>query len=62
MGAWPTRLRSSTRVANELDTWPGLRIEQRSDGVSVVRYHHAELGLLYAGRGEEPPYSSEDRA
>ena len=38
-------------VAGELATWPGVRIEARSDGVAVVRYGHAELGVLYRDRG-----------
>jgi hypothetical protein len=38
-------------VANELATWPGVRIEPRPDGVSVAYYRHAELGLLYPDRG-----------
>jgi luciferase-like monooxygenase len=38
-------------VANELNTWPGVRMEPRTDGVTVVRYQHAELGLLYPDRG-----------
>jgi Family of unknown function (DUF5519) len=38
-------------VANELDSWPGVRIEPRADGASVVRYRNAELGLLYPERG-----------
>jgi hypothetical protein len=25
-------------IANELDTWPGVRIERRSDGAALVRY------------------------
>ncbi len=33
-------------IANELDTWPGVRIERRSDGTAVVRYEHLELGIL----------------
>jgi hypothetical protein len=46
-------------VANELDTWPGVRLEPRSDGVTVVRYRHAELGLLYPDRGlAELPFLS----
>jgi hypothetical protein len=46
-------------VANELDTWPGVRIEPRADGITVVRYHHAELGLLYPDRGiAELPFLS----
>jgi hypothetical protein len=38
-------------VANELATWPGIRIERRSDGAALVRYEHAELGVLYPDRG-----------
>jgi hypothetical protein len=33
-------------IANELDTWPGVRIERRSDGAAIVRYEHLELGVL----------------
>ena len=46
-------------VANELDSWPGVRIELGADGVSVVRYRNAELGLLYPERGlAELPFLS----
>jgi hypothetical protein len=46
-------------VANELDTWPGVHMEPRTDGVTVVRYRHAELGLLYPDRGiAELPFLS----
>ncbi len=38
-------------VANELDSWPGVRIEPRSDGAHVVRYEHLELGVLDRDRG-----------
>jgi hypothetical protein len=38
-------------VANELATWPGVRIERRADGAAIVRYEHSELGLLYPDRG-----------
>jgi hypothetical protein len=38
-------------VANELNTWPGVRIERRSDGAAVVRYEQSELGVLYPDRG-----------
>jgi hypothetical protein len=38
-------------IANELSTWPGVRIEPRAEGVAVVRYEHSELGLLYRDRG-----------
>jgi len=38
-------------IANELATWPGVRIERREDAVAVVRYEHSELGLLYRDRG-----------
>jgi len=33
-------------IANELDTWPGVRVEQRADGAAVVRYEQLELGVL----------------
>jgi hypothetical protein len=38
-------------IANELATWPGVRIERRSDGAAVVSYEHSELGVLYRDRG-----------
>jgi hypothetical protein len=38
-------------VANELDTWPGVRIERRADGAALVRYEAVELGVLYPDRG-----------
>jgi hypothetical protein len=38
-------------VANELNTWPGVRIERRSDGAALVRYEQSELGVLYPDRG-----------
>jgi hypothetical protein len=38
-------------VANELATWPGVRIERRSDGAALVRYEHSELGVLFPERG-----------
>ena len=38
-------------VANELATWPGVRIERRSDGAASVRYEHSELGILFPERG-----------
>jgi len=38
-------------VANELSTWPGVRIERRSDGAALVRYEQIELGVLYPDRG-----------
>jgi len=37
-------------VANELNTWPGVRIARRSDGAAVVRYEENELGVLYPDR------------
>jgi hypothetical protein len=33
-------------IANELETWPGVRIERRSDGAALVRYELVELGVL----------------
>ena len=38
-------------VANELDTWPGVRIEARPDGIAAVIYERFELGLLDRERG-----------
>jgi Family of unknown function (DUF5519) len=38
-------------IANELNTWPGVRIERRSDGGALVLYEHSELGILYRDRG-----------
>jgi Family of unknown function (DUF5519) len=38
-------------IANELDSWPGVRIERRSDGAALVRYEHLELGVLDRDRG-----------
>jgi hypothetical protein len=39
-------------VANELATWPGVRIERRPpDGAGVVHHEHAELGVLFPDRG-----------
>src|SRR5579862_4600580 len=38
-------------VANELDTWPGVRIERRADGAAVVMYERLELGILDRDRG-----------
>jgi hypothetical protein len=38
-------------VANELNTWPGVRIERRSDGAALVSYERDELGVLYPDRG-----------
>jgi hypothetical protein len=38
-------------VANELATWPGVRIGRREDGAAVVMYERSELGVLYPERG-----------
>jgi hypothetical protein len=38
-------------VANELATWPGVRIARRADGAAVVLYEESELGLLFPDRG-----------
>jgi hypothetical protein len=38
-------------IANELATWPGVRIERRSDGAALVRYQDSELGVLDRERG-----------
>lgn len=47
----PDRAALVDEIANELATWPGVRIERRQDGAAVVRYEHTELGLLYPDRG-----------
>ena len=39
------------QVANELSTWPGVRVEQRADGGGVVLYEQLELGILDRDRG-----------
>ena len=38
-------------IANELATWPGVRIERRADTGASVRYEEVELGVLYPDRG-----------
>ena len=38
-------------IANELDLWPGVRIERRSDGAAVALYRDSELGRLDRERG-----------
>jgi luciferase-like monooxygenase len=38
-------------LANELATWPGVRIERRADGAALVVYERSELGVLYPDRG-----------
>ena len=38
-------------IANELDTWPGVRIQRRSDGAALVLYKDLELGVLVPDRG-----------
>jgi hypothetical protein len=49
-------------IANELDSWPGVRIEPRPDGAAVVRYEHLELGVLYRDRGvAELPFLGPER-
>ena len=39
------------QVANELATWPGVRIDRRGDDAAIVTYQHVELGALYPERG-----------
>ena len=49
-------------IANELDAWPGVRIERRADGAALVLYERAELGVLYRDRGvAELPYLGPER-
>jgi hypothetical protein len=38
-------------LANELDTWPGVRVERRPNGPVVVRYDQIEMGVLDRDRG-----------
>ena len=38
-------------IANELDTWPGVSIERRSEDIALVRYEQLELGVLDRDRG-----------
>jgi hypothetical protein len=37
-------------VANELATWPGIRLERRPNDVVAVIYDQSELGILDLGR------------
>jgi hypothetical protein len=48
-------------LANELATWPGVRIERRSDGAALVRYEHAELGVIYPKGVAELPFLGSER-
>jgi hypothetical protein len=49
-------------VANELETWPGVHMERRVDGAVVVRYHEAELGILYPEQEVvELPFLADER-
>jgi hypothetical protein len=49
-------------VANELNTWPGVSIGRRGDGVALVTYDGIELGLLYPDRGlAELPFLEDER-
>jgi hypothetical protein len=38
-------------IANELNTWPGIRIERRDDGAAIVSFERTEFGLLDRDRG-----------
>ena len=38
-------------VANELATWPGVRLERRADGAAIVSYEGSDLGILCPERG-----------
>jgi hypothetical protein len=38
-------------IANELDTWPGVRIERRADGAAIALYEQVQLGVLDPDRG-----------
>jgi len=37
-------------VANELASWPGVRVQRRADGAAVVSYERSELGVLHPER------------
>jgi hypothetical protein len=41
-----------TEVANELATWPGVRVERRADGAAIVMYEHVQLGVLDREAGQ----------
>jgi hypothetical protein len=38
-------------IANELGTWPGVRIDRRSEDIALVHYENLELGVLDRDRG-----------
>jgi hypothetical protein len=38
-------------IANELDTWPGVRVARRADGAILVSYEQLELGVLDRDQG-----------
>jgi hypothetical protein len=38
-------------IVSELDTWPGVRAERRSEDLIVVRYKDLDLGELDRGSG-----------
>jgi hypothetical protein len=40
-----------SEVANELSTWPGVKVRRRPDGAAVVDYGPAQLGLLFPEQG-----------
>jgi len=48
-------------VANELSTWPGVRIERVTAEEALVRYDEIELGTLYRESGvAELPFLGEE--
>jgi hypothetical protein len=51
IGGMPHPAALIDELANELSTWPGVRLERRTDGAAVVRYRESELGVLYRDRG-----------
>jgi hypothetical protein len=38
-------------VANELETWPGVKVERTSDHSLLISYDRVELGVLDRNRG-----------
>lgn len=49
-------------VANELASWPGVRIERRADGAILALYEDEQLGVLDPERGvAELPLLGDER-
>ena len=49
-------------LANELETWPGVRVEPTSDHTILIAYEEIELGVLDRDRGlAEVRFSAPER-